>query len=89
MSSTRQDYFARGRPDLNSSGIGVSIDGANRYRARDPRTESLSGHHTKQETEIDILKQRVNAWKTSGKKGQKIRRKLGMNNNNNHWDLIM
>jgi ribosomal RNA-processing protein 36 len=93
MSSKRQDYFARGRPDLNSSGIGVSI-GANRYRARDPRTESLSGHldvdafdkryeflDTMQETEIDILKRRVNAWKTSGKKGQKIRRKLGMNNN--------
>jgi ribosomal RNA-processing protein 36 len=92
MSSKRQDYFARGRPDLNSSGIGVSI-GANRYRSRDPRTESLSGHLdvdafdkryefliTMQETEIDILKQRVNAWKTSGKKGQKIRRKLGMNN---------
>jgi ribosomal RNA-processing protein 36 len=92
MSSKRQDYFARGRPDLNSSGIGVSI-GANRYRARDPRTESLSGHldvdafdkrydflDTMQEAEIELLKRRVNAWKTSGKKGQKERRKLGINN---------
>jgi hypothetical protein len=42
MSSSRRDYFASGRPDLNSSGIGVTI-GANRYRARDPRTVSLSG----------------------------------------------
>jgi len=92
MSSKRQDYFARGRPDLNSSGIGVSI-GANRYRARDPRTESLSGHldadafdkrydflDRMQEEEIELLKRRVNAWKTSGKKGQKERRKLGINN---------
>lgn len=91
MSSKRRDYFARGRPDLNSSGIGVSI-GANKYKARDPRMISLSGHldadtfdkrynfiDEVQEKEVEQLKRRVKAWQTSGKKGQKERRKLGMN----------
>ncbi|KAL9189134.1 hypothetical protein ACHAXT_011624 [Thalassiosira profunda] len=90
MSSKRKDYFARGRPDLNSSGIGVSI-GANKYKARDPRMVSLSGHldadvfekrygflDEVQDKEIEQLKRRVNAWKTSGKKGQKARQKLGL-----------
>jgi hypothetical protein len=43
MSSKRRDFFSRGKPDLNSSGIGVSI-GANKYKPRDPRMVSLSGH---------------------------------------------
>ena len=90
MSSGRRDYFARGRPDLNSSGIGVTI-GANRYRARDPRTVSLSGRldadafagrygflDEMQEGEIETLKRRVSAWKTSGKRGQKDRKRLGI-----------
>lgn len=90
MSSKRRDYFARGRPDLNSSGIGVSI-GANKYKARDPRMISLSGHldtdvfekryaflNEVQDKEIEQLKIRINAWKTSGKKGQRARRKLGI-----------
>ncbi|KAL7517121.1 hypothetical protein ACHAWX_002071 [Stephanocyclus meneghinianus] len=90
MSSKRRDYFSRGKPDLNSSGIGVSI-GANRYKPRDPRMVSLSGHldadlfekrydflDEMQEKDIEILKRRVNAWKTTGKKGQKARRKLGI-----------
>lgn len=94
ISSKRRDYFARGRPDLNSSGIGVSI-GANKYKARDPRMVSLSGHldadqfekrygflDEVQEQEIDTLKKRVNAWKTSGKKGQRARKKLGITNGN-------
>ncbi|KAL7523450.1 hypothetical protein ACHAXR_000187, partial [Thalassiosira sp. AJA248-18] len=90
MSSKRRDYFARGRPDLNSSGIGVSI-GANKYKSRDPRMVSLSGHldadafdkrygflDDVQDKEIELLQRRVNAWKKSGKKGQKERKKLGM-----------
>eukprot|EP00571_Detonula_confervacea_P013914 CAMPEP_0172302228 /NCGR_PEP_ID=MMETSP1058-20130122/3967_1 /TAXON_ID=83371 /ORGANISM="Detonula confervacea, Strain CCMP 353" /LENGTH=420 /DNA_ID=CAMNT_0013012633 /DNA_START=33 /DNA_END=1295 /DNA_ORIENTATION=- len=90
MSSKRRDYFARGRPDLNSAGIGVTI-GANKYKARDPRMISLSGHldadvfdkrygflDEVQEKEVEQLKRRVKAWQTSGKKGQKERRKLGM-----------
>eukprot|EP00804_Cyclotella_cryptica_P025654 CCRYP_002867-RA/>CCRYP_002867-RA protein AED:0.03 eAED:0.03 QI:479/1/1/1/1/1/3/1074/318 len=89
MSSKRRDYFSR-KPDLNSSGIGVSI-GANRYKPRDPRMVSLSGHldadlfekrydflDELQEKDIENLKRRVNAWKTTGKKGQKARRKLGI-----------
>ncbi|KAL7433351.1 hypothetical protein ACHAXH_005526 [Discostella pseudostelligera] len=99
MSSKRQDYFSRGRPDLNSSGIGVSI-GANKYKARDPRMISLSGHLDAdaferrygfldeiQEKEIELLKSRVKAWKTSGKKGQKARRKLGLTSSGNATSL--
>ena len=99
MSSKRHDYFSRGRPDLNSSGIGVSI-GANKYKARDPRMISLSGHLDAdaferrygfldeiQEKEIEVLKSRVKAWKTSGKKGQKARRKLGLTSSGNATSL--
>jgi hypothetical protein len=42
MSSKRRDFYSR-KTDLNSSGIGVSI-GANKYKPRDPRIISLSGH---------------------------------------------
>uniref|UniRef100_A0A7S4NJC9 rRNA biogenesis protein RRP36 n=1 Tax=Odontella aurita TaxID=265563 RepID=A0A7S4NJC9_9STRA len=89
-SSRRSDFFARGAPDLNSSGIGVSV-GANRYRAHDPRFESLSGHYDQdmfekkysflkdaQEDEIQRLKARVAAWKKTGRSGTKARRKLGL-----------
>ena len=126
MSSKRRDFYNR-KTDLNSSGIGVSI-GANKYKPRDPRMVSLSGHldadlfdkrygfldevsissndreilahicifdniileylhlvyffclkpRQVQEKEINSLKQRMNAWKTSGKKGQRLRKKLGM-----------
>lgn len=99
MSSKRHDYFSRGRPDLNSSGIGISI-GANKYKARDPRMISLSGHLDAdafekrydfldeiQEKEIESLKSRVKAWKTSGKKGQRARRKLGLTSGGNASSL--
>jgi ribosomal RNA-processing protein 36 len=89
MSSKRRDFYSR-KTDLNSSGIGVSI-GANKYKPRDPRMVSLSGHldadlfekrygflDEVQEQEIDMLKKRVSAWKTTGKKGQRLRKKLGM-----------
>jgi ribosomal RNA-processing protein 36 len=94
MSSKRRDYFARGRPNLNSSGVGVSI-GANKYKPRDPRMVSLSGHldahvfekrygflDEVQDAEIEKLKHRVSAWKTTGKKGQKARKKLGLTQGN-------
>lgn len=42
MSSKRRDFYSR-KTDLNSSGIGISI-GANKYKPRDPRMVSLSGH---------------------------------------------
>jgi ribosomal RNA-processing protein 36 len=98
MSSKRRDFFARGRPDLNSSGIGVSV-GANKYKPRDPRMVSLSGHldddvfekrygflDEVQEAEIDKLKKRISAWKTTGKKGQKARKKLGLTQGNNTFE---
>ena len=94
MSSKRRDYFARGRPDLNSSGIGVSV-GANKYKPRDPRMVSLSGHldadvfekrygflDEVQDAEIEKLKGRVSAWKATGKKGQRARKKLGLTQGN-------
>ena len=99
MSSKRRDYFSRGRPDLNSSGIGISI-GANKYKPRDPRMTSLSGHYDEnifdkrysfleevQEKEIKQLKLRINAWKQSGKKGQRLRKRLGINATSNDESL--
>ena len=99
MSSKRRDYFTRGRPDLNSSGIGISI-GANKYKARDPRMTSLSGHLDEnifdkrysfleevQEKEIKQLRLRINAWKQSGKKGQRLRKKLGINAMNDSLEV--
>merc|ERR1711966_567142 len=75
---------------MNSSGLGVSI-GANKYKARDPRMNSLSGHldadlferryeflNEVQDKEIEKHKRRVKAWAEPGKKGQKQRRKLGL-----------
>lgn len=98
MSSKRRDYFARGRPDLNSSGIGVSV-GANKYKPRDPRMVSLSGHLDEdvfekrygflddvQEAEIAKLKKRISAWKTTGKKGQRARKKLGLTQGNHTFE---
>ena len=90
-SSTRRDFYKRGAPDLNSSGIGVEI-GAHKYKARDPRMQSLSGHFDQnvfekryeflekiQDEEIQRLKERSKAWKTGGRKGRKLRKKMGLN----------
>ena len=89
-SSSRKAYFQRGAPDLNSSGLGVAV-GANKYKPRDPRMQSLSGFLDQnvfekryefleqvQSDEIDKMKTRVKAWKVTGGKGNKLRRKLGM-----------
>mmetsp|Transcript_1338 Transcript_1338/g.1586 ORF Transcript_1338/g.1586 Transcript_1338/m.1586 type:complete len:358 (+) Transcript_1338:79-1152(+) len=89
-SSSRKAYFQRGAPELNSSGIGVEI-GANKYKARDPRMQSLSGYYDEnvfqkryafledmQDEEIDTLKKKCKAWKMTGRKGQKMRKKLGL-----------
>jgi ribosomal RNA-processing protein 36 len=89
-SSTRRDFYKRGAPDLNSSGIGVEI-GAHKYKARDPRMQSLSGHFDQnvfekryeflekiQDEEIQRLKERSKAWKTGGRKGRKLRKKMGL-----------
>lgn len=89
VSSQRSAYFSRGAPSLNSSGT-LEI-GAHRYKPRDPRHQSLSGHFDQnvfeerygfleeiQDKEIENLKERCKAWKATGKKGQRLRKKLGL-----------
>ena len=89
-SSSRSDYYRRGAPHLNSSGIGVEV-GANRYKARDPRLEAMSGHYDDElfekryafledmrAEEMVALTKRIKARKATGKAGQKMRRKLGL-----------
>ena len=89
-SSRRSDFYKRGAPQLNSSGIGVEV-GANRYRARDPRLENMSGHYDEEvfekryaflddmrQEEMAQLTKRIAARKATGKAGQKMRRKLGL-----------
>ena len=89
-SSRRSDFYKRGAPQLNSSGIGVEV-GANRYRARDPRLENMSGHYDEEvfekryaflddmrREEMAKLTKRIAARKATGKAGQKMRRKLGL-----------
>ena len=89
VSSKRSDFYGR-RRNLNESGIGVDI-GAHRYKPRDPRVSSLSGHLDEdhfernfaflneiRDKEVEQLKKRIEARKTTGKKGNKKRRKLGL-----------
>jgi ribosomal RNA-processing protein 36 len=79
---------------LNERGIGVAI-GANRYQPRDPRMSNLSGHldqdqfehhygflEEAQAKEMADVKQKIKAYKTTGKRGQRVRHKLGVANNN-------
>ena len=88
VSSKRSDFFKRGAINLNESGIGVEI-GAHRYKPLDPRVSSLSGHLNEEQfeqnfafveeirnKEIAHLKKRIQARKTSGNKGQAMRKRL-------------
>ena len=89
-SSRRTDYYKRGAPQLNSSGIGVEV-GANRYRSRDPRLENMSGRYDEEvfekryaflddmrQEEMAQLAKRIAARRATGKAGQKMRRRLGL-----------
>lgn len=89
-SSTRTAFYNRGAPLLNASGIGVEI-GAHKYKPRDPRMSSMSGHLDEEHfahnytfiqelrvAEIEKLKQRISVRKTTGKKGQKARKRIGL-----------
>ena len=89
-SSRRTDYYKRGAPQLNSSGIGVEV-GANRYRARDPRLENMSGRYDEEvfekryaflddmrQEEMAQLTKRIAARRATGKAGQKMRRRMGL-----------
>jgi len=91
-SSTRSAFYSRGAPLLNSSGIGVEI-GAHKYKPRDPRMSSMTGHLDEQHfahnyefiqemraAEIEKLKQRISVRKATGKKGQKARKRIGLTN---------
>jgi len=82
----------RSKLGVNSSGVGVEIN-ANRYQPQDPRMESMSGFldpnvfekryaflGDMEADEIQKLKGRISARSMTGKKGQKRRRKLGLNN---------
>jgi ribosomal RNA-processing protein 36 len=88
--SSKRIDFIRQKKNLNQSGIGVEI-GAHRYKPRDPRQSSLHGHLDLQnfernysflndirEKEIALLKKRIAARGMSGRKGQQLRRKLGL-----------
>lgn len=88
-SSKRADFY-NNRTSLNESGIGVQL-GAHRYKPKDPRGSNLVGHFNEehfsrnysflrelQQKEMSQLKKRIAARRTSGKKGQKKRRALGI-----------
>jgi ribosomal RNA-processing protein 36 len=90
-SSKRADFYKR-KPMLNESGIGVDI-GAHKYKPRDPRVDSLSGHLDVQhfehnfdflqdmrQKEMGTLKKNIAARKASGRKGQTRRRRMGLTN---------
>ena len=79
---------SRGAPNLNSSGVGVTI-GAHRYSngngngkgtAADNNGSGGSGGYQfldeLRNEKIDRLQQNVVAWKTTGKKGQRLRKKM-------------
>mmetsp|Transcript_28494 Transcript_28494/g.43083 ORF Transcript_28494/g.43083 Transcript_28494/m.43083 type:complete len:327 (-) Transcript_28494:139-1119(-) len=86
--STRKAYFQRGAPLLNNSGVGVTLK---RYKSRDPRMSSMSGrlnedhfeYHYQfledmREEEISALQKRIKARSVNGRKGQRLRKKLGL-----------
>lgn len=88
-SSKRSDFFRRGFR-LNESGLGIEI-GARRYKPLDPRMSSLRGHLNEEQfeknyeflqemrnNEIATLKKQIAARKEVGKKGQRMRRKMGV-----------
>lgn len=88
-SSKRYDYFKRGAPSLQNSGVAPIA--ANSYKPRDPRMQSLSGHLDEnvfdhrysfldeiQEKEISETKARIVAYKKTGKRGSRARKKLGI-----------
>jgi ribosomal RNA-processing protein 36 len=90
-SSKRADFYRR-KPMLNENGIGVDI-GAHKYKPRDPRVDSLSGHLDVQhfehnfdflqdmrQKEMGTLKKNIAARKASGRNGQTRRRRMGLTN---------
>lgn len=102
QSSKRKDFFQRGAPLLNHSGIGIQVPAAERRNAQDPRFSSLSGrlnqdhfdYHYKfvlkdmRKAELELLKRRIQARKVPGKKGQRLRQKLNVSLQDQDDDLL-
>lgn len=83
VSSRRRTKF-----DINASGLSLEI-GKHRYQPRDPRqnkgNEMAGGSNDDfyrdiRRTEIEKIQKRLQVAKTPGKKGQKLRKKLGVVN---------
>jgi ribosomal RNA-processing protein 36 len=88
VSSKRSDFYRRGAPRLNESGLGVDI-GAHRYKPLDPRMSNLSGHLDEEQfernygflgemhnKEMKQLKKQIAARKVTGKKGKVLRHRF-------------
>ena len=93
VSSKRADFYRRKMMTTTLSGTGVDL-GAHRYKPADPRVSNLHGHldvghyehhyaflQEVRQQEIATLRQRVAAYKMSGRKGQRKRRELGITQN--------
>ena len=89
VSSKRADFFRRGAPRLNESGL--SVIGAHRYKPLDPRKSTLIGNFDEdnfqhnyafleemRNKEIGQVRKRIAARKATGNKGNRLRRKLQM-----------
>ena len=89
VSSKRKDFFERGAPNQQNSGLACIGSGV--YKPRDPRMQSLSGYFDQnlfdssygfledmQDKEIDELRSRIEARKATGKIGHRKRRKFGV-----------
>ena len=89
VSSKRKDYFNRGAPVLQNSGVSMKTPGL--YKPRDPRMQSLSGYLDEtlfdhrygflediQDKEISDLREKIKAQKMTGKKGRKMRKRHGI-----------
>jgi ribosomal RNA-processing protein 36 len=95
VSSKRVDFFRRGAPKLNESGVGVEI-GAHRYKPLDPRLSNLTGHFDEEQfqtnyafldevrnREIGQIRKRIAARRTTGDKGRRLRKALGITGGDN------
>ena len=88
-SSKKHDFYRQQR-SVVLQGVGVEVN-SNRYQARDPRMSGMSGHldqdqfernfdflQEKRQEEIQLLKKQIAARKLTGRKGQKVRKKLNI-----------
>jgi hypothetical protein len=90
VSSKRSDFFKRGAPTLDSSGLGVEITAHLYKKPRDPRLLGATSKSTGavdsnyafiqelRQKEISLLKKKIAVQKLTGKKGQKARRKMNV-----------